>query len=105
MIAAWTCSAGTRVPLNSTSRAAQASWITVALKPRSALARVMADPETINQFRPVAVYGVREARAIARAFNQLIGEFAEARRALSDSKTEIERQNRLLAQTVTEQIA
>lgn len=73
--------------------------------PIKALARTMADPETINQCRPVAVYGVREARAIARAFNKLIGEFAEASRALSDSKTEIERQNMMLAQTVAEQVA
>lgn len=73
-------------------------------QPIKALARTMADPETVGRFDPVAVRGVREARTIAVAFNALIGKIAQFSRELADSKAEIQRQNVLLTQTVNEQI-
>lgn len=79
--------------------------IRVLTHPIKSLADRMNDPETVAQFRPVAVYGVPEARDIAIAFNQLMSKMKEAHVELLEINGQNEQLNRSLTQTVHEQVA
>ena len=65
--------------------------------PIKRLARTMSDPETARQLRPVEVRGVREARVIATAYNDLIARVAASRddlaRQVEAAVREVKRQN------------
>ncbi len=63
-------------------------WIT---RPLQRLAERMTDPETPRLYTPAPVRGVREARAMAAAFNALLAAFAEANRELVASNFALER--------------
>jgi len=77
------------------------NWIT---RPVRRLAQVMSDPETIQHFRPVAVRGVREAQAIATAFNALIAQMTETNRELVASNAALAASQADLARQVEEAI-
>ncbi|MEI2806914.1 MAG: ATP-binding protein [Albidovulum sp.] len=66
-------------------------------RPIKHLARIMADPETARHLRRVEVRGVREARVIATAYNDLIARVAASRadlaRQVEDAVREVKRQN------------
>ena len=68
-----------------------------ATRPIKRLARVMADPETARHLRRVEVRGVREARVIATAYNDLIARVAASRddlaRQVEEAVREVRRQN------------
>ncbi|MFO7642387.1 MAG: ATP-binding protein [Candidatus Competibacteraceae bacterium] len=63
-------------------------WIT---RPLQRLAERMTDPDTPRLYTPAPVRGVREARAMAAAFNALLAAFAEVNRDLVASNTALER--------------
>ena len=63
-------------------------WIT---RPLQRLAERMTDPDTPRLYTPAPVRGVREARAMAAAFNALLAAFAEANRELVASNFALER--------------
>ncbi|MFZ1640071.1 MAG: ATP-binding protein [Candidatus Contendobacter sp.] len=63
-------------------------WIT---RPLQRLADHMADPETPRRYARVPARGVREARAMASAFNALIAAFAQVNRELVATNTALER--------------
>lgn len=66
-------------------------------RPIKHLARVMADPETARHLRRVEVRGVREARVIATAYNDLIARVAASRadlaRQVEEAVREVKQQN------------
>ncbi|MEI2806883.1 MAG: ATP-binding protein [Albidovulum sp.] len=66
-------------------------------RPIKHLARVMADPETARHLRRVEVRGVREARVIATAYNDLIARVAASRadlaRQVEAAVREVKQQN------------
>ena len=66
-------------------------------RPIKHLARIMADPETVRHLRRVEVRGVREARVIATAYNDLIARVAASRddlaRQVEEAVREVRRQN------------
>ena len=73
-------------------------------RPIQHLANAMSDPETVRHFRPVAVYGVREAQSIATAFNSLIVKIAETTRELVASNAALAVSQADLARQVEEAI-
>ncbi len=66
-------------------------------RPIKHLARIMADPETARHLRRVEVRGVREARVIATAYNDLIARVAASRadlaRQVEEAVREVKQQN------------
>jgi len=69
-------------------------------RPIKHLARIMADPETVRHLRRVEVRGVREARVIATAYNDLIARVADSRadlaRQVEAAVREVKQQNEAL---------
>lgn len=74
-------------------------------QPIKRLALAMVDSETVEHFRPVAVYGVHEARTIAKAFNRLLGRIAETDRARAIAYQQVQASRANLAQEVAQAVA
>ncbi len=72
-------------------------WIT---RPLQRLADLMADPETPQRYTQAPMRGVREARAMASAFNALIAAFARVNQELVNTNFALERSRHNLTSRV-----